>query len=261
MSSPVQHTDVAAYALGLLEKRDQDAFESHLANCPPCTAELAEMSGLAGLLTGVEPVGDPPGEVTGGRFPAGPADRETGGAPGEVIDLVRRSGRARRRAQRGLFALVSTAAAVAVVAWLTVGGPLGSAAGGHPGDHHLAGSAIPSRPAGGFAQELWKQGQKFEGVGAGGVTGSVAVESKPWGTHATVQLKGARGPLKCELVAISKTGERRVLSGWSIPPEGYGATGSEAPYYFHGGTAFYRDEIAKFEVQVIGGETLLSVPV
>jgi anti-sigma factor RsiW len=52
-----EHTDVGAYSLGLLEQQDRQAFEAHLADCPVCTAELAELSGMAGLLTGVEPVG------------------------------------------------------------------------------------------------------------------------------------------------------------------------------------------------------------
>mgnify|MGYP001329640511 CR=1 FL=1 len=30
MSSPVEHTDVGAYALGLLEEDDRRAFEAHL---------------------------------------------------------------------------------------------------------------------------------------------------------------------------------------------------------------------------------------
>jgi anti-sigma factor RsiW len=38
-----EHTDVGAYALGLLEPEDRRAFEEHLAGCPACAAELAEL--------------------------------------------------------------------------------------------------------------------------------------------------------------------------------------------------------------------------
>ena len=41
-----EHTDVGAYALGLLEAQDRQAFEEHLATCPSCAAELAELSGM-----------------------------------------------------------------------------------------------------------------------------------------------------------------------------------------------------------------------
>ena len=72
------HTDVGAYSMGLLEERDRLAFEDHLAGCPACAAELAELSPMAALLRGVEPVGAT-GGATGGE-PAGP----------KLTELVRR---------------------------------------------------------------------------------------------------------------------------------------------------------------------------
>jgi anti-sigma factor RsiW len=51
-----EHTDVGAYALGLLEEQDKRAFEHHLAGCPSCRAELAELSGMKELLSGIGPV-------------------------------------------------------------------------------------------------------------------------------------------------------------------------------------------------------------
>ena len=51
-----EHTDVGAYALGLLEEQDKQAFEHHLAGCPSCRAELAELSGMKELLSGIGPV-------------------------------------------------------------------------------------------------------------------------------------------------------------------------------------------------------------
>ena len=51
-----EHTDVGAYALGLLEERDKRAFEHHLAGCPSCRAELAELSGMKELFSGIGPV-------------------------------------------------------------------------------------------------------------------------------------------------------------------------------------------------------------
>ena len=52
-----EHTDVGAYSMGLLEEQDRLAFENHLAGCPSCAAELAQLSPMAGLLSGIEPVG------------------------------------------------------------------------------------------------------------------------------------------------------------------------------------------------------------
>ena len=50
-----EHTDIGAYSLGLLEQQDRQAFETHLADCPSCKAELAELSGMSELLSGVRP--------------------------------------------------------------------------------------------------------------------------------------------------------------------------------------------------------------
>lgn len=46
----VEHTDVGAYALGLLEDRDRRAFEAHLAGCASCRAELDRLRGVADAL-------------------------------------------------------------------------------------------------------------------------------------------------------------------------------------------------------------------
>ncbi|SEF83549.1 Putative zinc-finger [Thermomonospora echinospora] len=47
------HTDVGAYALGLLEEDDRRAFEAHLAGCAACRAELAGLAGVADALRDV----------------------------------------------------------------------------------------------------------------------------------------------------------------------------------------------------------------
>ncbi|SDG29170.1 Putative zinc-finger [Sinosporangium album] len=246
MNAPIQHTDVAAYALGLLDVRDRAAFETHLATCEPCAAELAEMSGLAGLLSDLGPV---EADVKEGEEGGQATDPE----PAQVIDLVRRSKAARRRARRTTFLLAAAAAAVLVVGGYGVGAAVGG-----PGD---GGSAHATGGVQSFAKEMFRHGDKFPGTGPSGVSGVVAVEAKDWGTHAVVELTGVRSPLKCELIAVSRSGERRVMTGWAVPAGDYDASGPSGPYYFHGGTAFARDEIAAFEIKVIDGETLLSVPV
>ncbi|GII05984.1 zf-HC2 domain-containing protein [Planobispora takensis] len=52
MSAPSHdvHEDVAAYALGVLDEADHQAFERHLMSCEECQAELREMSEVPGLL-------------------------------------------------------------------------------------------------------------------------------------------------------------------------------------------------------------------
>ena len=111
------HTDVGAYSMGLLEEEDRREFEDHLAGCPACTAELAELSPMKGLLRGVEP--------------ARTAD-SGGGDSGEsgLTDLVRRRVAQERRRRRWQVAVGTAAAAV------LIGGSIG------------AGIALAPRPGG-----------------------------------------------------------------------------------------------------------------
>jgi anti-sigma factor RsiW len=46
----VDHRDVGAYALGLLERREAELAESHLTNCEQCARELVEFRAIAELL-------------------------------------------------------------------------------------------------------------------------------------------------------------------------------------------------------------------
>jgi anti-sigma factor RsiW len=83
------HTDVGAYALGLLEDQDKAVFEAHLATCASCAAELSALSPVADLLQGLEPV-----EL--------PGDAEAAQAP---VDLLRRRAVASRRRRRWQIAV------------------------------------------------------------------------------------------------------------------------------------------------------------
>ncbi|RSM97532.1 hypothetical protein DMB42_45625 [Nonomuraea sp. WAC 01424] len=238
MTSQVEHTDVGAYALGLLEEDDRLAFESHLRTCSSCRFELSDLAGVAGVLQGIGPVED-----------AGPPPEGQAG----VADLLRRKKAADRRARRGTF-LLGMAAAVALVAGgLTLGTQL---SGGDP-PPAMAGRTDHMGPA----EQFYADGTPIAGKGVNGVSGGLVVESKGWGTHAALKLSGVKGPLECELVSVGKSGERRVMTGWSVPAPGYGVPGSPSPLYMHGGSAMPLKEIDRFEVVTRTGTPLLTVKV
>ncbi|MDF5757873.1 zf-HC2 domain-containing protein [Spongiactinospora sp. TRM90649] len=256
MTSRIEHTDVGAYALGLLDDDDRRAFAEHLTGCSPCTAELSEMTGLAGMLRGVDPVEDPkepPGHETAEDRAEDTAPVPPGEVPDSsgVIDLMRRKRAADRRARRGTF-VIGVAAAVALVAG---GMAAGNALGGRAAEPVAAGHSH------GPAEEFYLRGKPIPGAGAPGVSGGLVVEAKPWGTHAALQLKGVKGPLECELVAVAKTGERRVVTGWAVPSAGYGVPGHPDPLYVHGGAALPPEGLDRFEVVTTSGKTLLTVRV
>lgn len=234
MTSRVEHTDVGAYALGLLDEDDRLAFETHLLGCRSCAAELSELAGVAQALHGLGPVlGDPPEEE-----------------PAEVIDLLHRKQAADRRSRRGTF-LTGLAAGIALVAGgLVLGAQIG------------AQNAPPAAQTQlGPAEQFYAMGTPVPGTGRDGVTGGLVLESKGWGTHAALKLSGVRGPLECELVAVGKTGDRRVMMGWAVPPGGYGTEANPEPLYMHGAAALPLDKIDRFEVVTATGRNLLTVDV
>lgn len=235
MTSRVEHTDVGAYALGLLDEEDRLAFEAHLLGCRSCAVELQELRGVAQALHGLGPVTDEPPEEE---------------QPAEVIDLLHRKQAADRRSRRATF-LVGLAAGIALVAGgLVVGAQIG-AQNAPPAAHSRLGPA----------EQFYAMGTPVPGTGRDGVTGGLVLESKGWGTHAALKLSGVQGPLECELVAIGKNGDRRVMMGWAVPPGGYGTPQNPEPLYMHGAAALPLDQIDRFEVITATGRNLLTVEV
>jgi hypothetical protein len=222
-----EHTDVGAYSMGLLEEQDRLAFEDHLAGCPSCAAELAELFPMAALLRGVEPVGpaDEPAETT-------------------VTELIRRRVTRQRRHSRWQVAL-GAAAGIALI-----GGGI------------AIGAAAASQQKGPAVPPVAVAGQLHSATDPGtGVAGTVGLVAKAWGTQVTLDLSKVRGPVECELVAVSKTGERRVVMGWLVPAPGDGVPGHPAHLVIAGGTAIPRNDLARVDVDVVNGRTLLTIPV
>ena len=219
------HVDVGAYALGLLEDQDRAVFEVHLATCASCAAELSTLSPVADLLTGLEPV-ELPGDAEAAQAPA---------------DLLRRRAEASRRRVRWQIAV----GAAACVAALGGGVAIGIVA----TTHHTQGTVALT-------------GQLHTATDpATGVTGTVGLVPKTWGTQVTLDLAHVHGPVECQLIAVSKAGEQKVVSGWFVPAPGDGVPGHPAHLLVQGGTAIQLGNLARFEVRVVQGQTLLTIPV
>jgi hypothetical protein len=220
-----EHTDVGAYALGLLEAADRQAFEEHLAGCPACAAELEELSGMKDLLTGIGPVDEPAGEPT----------------EAEVTDLVRRRALSQRRRVRWQSVLAAAAAVVLLIVGVGVG--LATAPGSPaPATQPLVTLAVH---------------QSATAIGANpqtGVSGVAGLVKKPFGTQVTVNLK-MKGPLECQLVAVSKTGERTVIATWFVPPVNFGSAQHPAPLHIQGWTTIKTGDLARIDVDRLTGAT------
>jgi hypothetical protein len=233
------HTDVGAYSMGLLEERDRREFEDHLAGCPACAAEVAELSPMAALLRGVELRGVEPAGAEGGEPAAG---REPGG--GDVTELLRRRARQQRQRRRWQVALGAVAGIV------LIGGGIGVGIAAAPQN------GPPPPPP------LALTGQLHSATDLGtGVAGTVGLVAKAWGTQVTLDLSKVHGPAECELVAVSRTGERRVVMGWLVTAPGDGIPGHPAHLVIRGGTSIPRSDLSRVDVDVVNGRTLVSIPV
>lgn len=226
-----RHTDVGAYALGLLGGEDADRFEEHLAGCVRCGAELDSMLGLGAVL---DEVADHPG-IT---------DRPAPGLLSRLLtDAARRGRRDRRRR------LLIAAAAAAVLAGGAVAVP------------QVLEEDGPGTPAE-AVRTAFRDGEKFSGTDpATGVEATVALASRRWGTQVTLRLGNLEGPRTCDLVAVGERGERQTVSSWSVPSYGYGIEGTrwEEPLYIGGAAALAAERIDRFEVRTLDGELLATV--
>ena len=197
------HTEVGAYSMGLLDERDRRAFEDHLAGCESCAAELAELSPMAALLKGVDPVGAAAGA------PAGTADPQAGGA--DVTQLIHR--RVTRQRQHRRWQVVAGAAAGIVL----IGGGIG------------IGVAAASQHGGPGAPAVAIPGQLHSATDPGtGVAGTVGLRAKAWGTVVTLDLSKVHGPVECELggrVQDRGTAGRHELAGARPGRRGAGPSG------------------------------------
>jgi Putative zinc-finger len=243
MNAVVQHTDVGAYALGLLEEPDRLAFERHLAACTSCQEELGALRGLAATLEGL-PLAEEP-------MPPSPPD------PALVSDLLQRRRKLDRR-RRVSQALVGVAAGVVLMAGSA---GLGITVGADRGEE------VPppvERPVDTGVDALFRNARPVSATDSGtGISGTVAMQRKQWGSVVGLRLTKVRGPLQCELVAVDRAGREHTVSGWSVPAKGYGFSDSSMPELtLQGGTALSPSEISRFEVRTIGGaRTLLTVPI
>jgi hypothetical protein len=90
----------AAYVLGSLSAKDRLEFEQHLAGCPQCSASVAELAVLPGLLS----------KVPGGDVSDGAPD-----VPDLLPKLAHAAARRRRRDRLITASAIAVAAAVAAV--------------------------------------------------------------------------------------------------------------------------------------------------
>lgn len=170
----------AAYALGALDSGDRSAFETHLAACPICASELAELAPLPGLIAKTDPtdIEHHPDPVLSAAIAAA-AKQELGAL--------------RRRSRRWQLTAAGLAAAVALFALLVI----------TPGDE----SDRPPTEAVTVAMTT-------------AASTDVVVSPRAWGTEITLDITGLPARDSYRLWAIDINGNWTAAATWSPTPTG-----------------------------------------
>ncbi|WP_026818543.1 anti-sigma factor family protein [Arthrobacter castelli] len=211
-SDPFREWD-AAYVLGSLTPADRAAYEAHLAECPRCSAAVADLAGLPGILAAVphdEVLALASNEADGLDEAGGTADGVTarldaeGTAAGAERSANIRSlgARVRRRQNRWLLAaasavVVAGAASAAITVAVTGGNQTGPQAGPSPGTTASSTASPTAGPTGSEGSTL-----AFHSVAPSPLSAEAKLISKPWGSRiegtcrypATGRYNGPGGP-------------------------------------------------------------------
>jgi hypothetical protein len=235
MEPPAAHAEVAAFVLGILDEEENEIFEAHLADCVDCQAELRELYIMPPILDEAR------------RLQPALAAPEPSPA---VLDALLDDVTGIRRRRRYLLSAGAVAAAAVIVVtpvathWLWPGSSAGRG---------LPAAAAPAQPTG---AEILRAANRSTAV-----TATIAIQPKSWGTQVDIELAGVRGPLHCQLVAVTHEGQSEVVSSWQVPPkQGYGIPGFPNPLRLEGATAYVRGDIARFEFRTTTGPNILNVP-
>lgn len=240
------HVDVAAYVLGILDEPEDAAFARHFATCERCRAEYRELADLPRLLDQVKP-----------QYP----QRKPATVPTSAAAAVAARRRpAPRRAPWLVAAAVILLVGISVVVLIKSGQPGsgGTVAAGPtaPPSSAVASSEAPTTTTP-YVPPTVAGARTVNGANAEtGVSGTIAMESQPWGTKINLELRGAVGPMQAQLIAVSKSGDTQVVVSWPIAA---GAPASPTQH-LEGGVGMSQEDIVRFDLRRDGGTLVLVVP-
>lgn len=171
----------AAYVLGALPASERSAFEAHLAECPDCRQEVADLAGIPGLLARVSP------DDLANPVPV----------PDTLVPRLLRAVRRSSQRRRVLVAFLSAAAVVLAIAGTAIVVDRSSDA-----------------PAG---QSM----TAMKPVTASPVTASAALVRHTWGTEITMKCRyddDSEWSRPYDLVAVDDNGTSYDLATWVVGP-------------------------------------------
>jgi predicted anti-sigma-YlaC factor YlaD len=203
----------AAYVFGALASDDRAAFERHLQNCAACSAAVAAMAGVPGLLSRV-----PLDRVIGAEDDAPLPDTLL---PRLVAEVARQRTRSRWRV--GAAAALAAACVLGLLIALLVNQRTDrTTAGGRPGPATTGSATGPGQSSTASTAPVAPAGPELTmtPVGQVGLSASVQLQSVLWGTRITLKCHEATTvgtpPYAgmYHLVVIGRDHSRRPVAEW-----------------------------------------------
>jgi hypothetical protein len=234
----------SAYVLGMLAPEDRREYERHLATCPSCSAAVADIAGLPGilsLLTRDEAVALT--VVVPGESMAADQGRLRPHDPDLVRRLAASVGRRRRAARTRGAAIALASAAVLGLGGIAVGSTLAQ----------QSRPAVSAPTAAHTAAPLAPEFRAMTVVAPGVMTADLAVTEKGWGTRFDwrcqyLSTDWTQGPPTYDLVITDNSGAQTTVATWT-------ATKSTAAGLV-GSTGVATADIRSIEIRA-GGATLV----
>jgi hypothetical protein len=185
--------ELGVYVVGALAGAERRAIDDHLAGCPDCRRELAELAGLPGLLARVPVI-----EVEHLVGSASSASTDELQIDANLGSLLRRAADYRRHNRWPWLA-------VAAAAGLFVGG--GAVAAGRammttPAQHPAATAQAVSTARGTNAQTR--------------ASAIVRYAAEPWGVELYIQVSGVPVGTKCEFQVVDADGQESAAGSWVV---------------------------------------------
>ncbi len=254
---------LGALVLSALDPADERRVREHLAGCPECAAEVAELERTARILAlagpdsypavggepqpvaepALLPAGEQEGfpESTVATGPATPSPRVLDGLLAAVAAQRRRD--RRRRITVGVAA-AAVAAVLAAVGAAAIDDPRPAAPEAAAPETSAPGTSAPIAP------DSALHGSE------NGVVVDVGMWGRGWGAAVHVDLWGVPGGLTCSLVAVGLDGTREVAATWTVPSNGYDP--SAGGLAVDGAVGMQTDQVSRFEVVTSAGDVLVT---
>jgi hypothetical protein len=232
-----QHPEfLGAYAMGLVDDDERAEIEAHLAACATCRAEVAQLSGLRGMLDAV-----PRDAVLDDLAALEAAERVAPDGDDLLLRRTLRELRDETRRSRRTRLLGAAAGILAVAGLAGVGGLVLGQSG------EQANPPVVAQPPG-------RVGTTTDPATGVGMTARIMPAGDTW-TRLNVSVTGVEPGTLCQIVAVAADGHRDVAGSWVVaePRPGVPRRGVD------GSTAIAPADLARVEIIDGTGKRLVSM--